>query len=593
MVSQITLGNIGSQNGRTVLTGGQSGLDVEGLVKALTDAKRLPAVRLEDKNKTIDAQKSALTDLQSLLTRFRSAVDSLRNPPGVQNASKNIFEYRTTTTSLSGYVEVAAQPGANIQSFSVDSITALAKETKQQTATTFLAPDANSPIVAAMGDATAGQFSAGTFNLRVLDGGADASITLAAGDSLSTVVNKFNAVKDRTGIQANLIKVASGTPDSTYTITFTATKTGLTAAFDLGDIATVTNDPDGVLADVGFNTTQPANNAEFSVDGVAVERESNVVDDLIDGLTFTLKQPLSALTPVTVSVKPDTEIVTNAINAFADVYNELRVFAAKQNEVGDDGLPTEDAVLYGNQTLRAIASSITDYATSLVNGLSATAPSGLADIGVGFDDFAGDDDNPQTRNIITINAEKLASALSANFDAVRDVFEFSFTSDNSNLLLFKRTNALNATDATLNIDITGGNYSATVGGNVYGLDVTMINASSYSIKGQAGTPLEGMEFVYGSGADAVVTINMTQGIADKLYNDLDKALASDGTVLNSLNTLQDQEDRNTKEITKIDDYIEGYRDRLLDQYSTLEAALSKANNLLSLLDAQANARNNQ
>ncbi len=593
MVSQISFGNISQQGGKTVITGSQSGLDIEGLVKALTEAKRLPAVRLETKNETLNKQKEALTSLQSLLTRFRAAVDTLRNPPGVQNASKNIFEYRAATTSLSGYVDVKVQPGANLQTFTIDEISALAKETKQQTATTFLAPTANSPIVAASGDATAGRFSAGTINLRVLDGGADAAVTLAENDSLQTVVNKFNAVKDRTGMQANLVKVAGGTPDSTYTITFTGTKTGLTGGFDLGSATTVTSDPDGVLTQLGFTTTQSAQNAQFVIDGVAVNRESNVVNDLVDGLTFTLKQPLSTLTPVAVNIIADTELATNAINAFADVYNEFKLFASSQNMTGDDGLPTEDAILYGNATLRAINDSLTSVATSIVGGLQALAPQTLSDIGIGFDDFAGDEDNPMTRNIITINAEKLTASLAANFEGVRDVFEFGFISDNSNLLMFKRSNDLTANSAILNIDITNGVYTADIGGSIYNLDVTAVNASSYAIKGQVGTPLEGMEFVYGSNTNAVINITMTQGIGDKIYNELDRALAADGSVINAIDGLQAQEDRNEKEITKIDDFIEGYRDRLLELYSALEAALSKSNQLLSLLDAQANARNNQ
>lgn len=593
MVSQITLGNFSQQNGRTVLAGSSSGIDTEGLIKALTEAKRIPATKLEDKNKKLSAQQEALTKLQSLLTRFRTAVDTLRNPPGVQNAAKNIFEYRTATTSLPGYVDVKVQPGANQQTLSINSITQLAKETKQQTATTFLAPNANSSVVAALGDATAGKFSAGTLNLRVLDGGAPAAVTLAENDSLQTVVNKFNAVKDRTGIQANLVKVSSGTPDSTYTITFTSTKTGLTGAFDLASPTTVTSDPDGVLAQLGFNTTQSAQNAEFVLEGVPVIRESNVVDDLIDGLTFTLKQPLPALTPVTISVVPDTEIATNAINAFADVYNELRVFSATQNLTGDDGLPLEDSVLFGNSTLRNISDSAVSIATSLVNGLAANSPSGLSALGVNFDDFAGDDENPATRNIIVINAEKLANSLATNFDAVRDVFEFNFTTDNSNLVVFKRSNAMTATSAVLNIDRTNGVYTANVGGTIYNLDFSDINATSITLKGQKGTPLEGLELVYGSMADSTVNVTFSQGIADKLYNDLDKAVAADGLLTTAIDGLAAQEDRNEKEIVKIDSFIEGYKNRLLDQYSKLEAALSKANNLLSLLDAQASARDSQ
>jgi flagellar capping protein FliD len=45
-------------------------------------------------------------------------------------------------------------------------------------------------------------------------------------------------------------------------------------------------------------------------------------------------------------------------------------------------------------------------------------------------------------------------------------------------------------------------------------------------------------------------------------------------------------------VTRIDDQILTYRDQLLEKFSALEAAISTANQLLLLLDAQSNAQNN-
>jgi len=590
MVSQITLGNVTQQNGRTVISGSQSGIDTEGLIKALSDAKRLPAVKLETTNTNLATKKTALTDLKALLTRFKTATDTLRNPPGVQNASANIFQYRTATVSsvlgAANYLSATVQPGVNSQNMTVNSITYLAQETKQESGV-LLAPDLNTPVVAANGDATAGTLSAGTFSLRGLNGGADSNITLTETDSLSQVAAKFNAVKGNTGIQATVVKVSSGTPDSSYKLVFTGTQTGLSGDFDMADAGTVTSDPDGVLSQLGFTTNQSAGNAEFQLDGVTITRETNVVTDLVDGVTFTLKQPYTSATPATISIVPDTEIVTNAINQMADVYNELRLFIAKQNEVGDDGLPTEEAVLASNPTLRNIATSITDQITSMVNSITGNNPKSLTEIGIGFQNYDGDSDNPATKNIIVIDATKLASALASNFDGVRNVFEFNLTSTNPNLSVYSRSNAVTASSFTLDVSITNGTY--TVGGTD-AFEGSDISAGVKLLTGKAGTPYEGLQFIYASTSDASMDINITQGIGDRLYNSLNSVLAVDGTLATDLAQIEEQTQRNETEITKIDASIETYRNQLLDTYSRLEAALTQANQLLSLLDAQASAR---
>lgn len=69
MVTQIQLGNFYTSNGRTVSGGvSGSGVDTEGMIKALTDARRLPAVSFENRVKTNDAKTKALGEFQTLLT---------------------------------------------------------------------------------------------------------------------------------------------------------------------------------------------------------------------------------------------------------------------------------------------------------------------------------------------------------------------------------------------------------------------------------------------------------------------------------------------------------------------------------------------
>lgn len=603
MVTQISFGNLGQQNGRTTINGSQSGIDTEALIKALSDAKRLPAVRLETKNETLASQKTALASLQSLLTRFKSAVESLRNPPGVDTASKNIFEYRKASLSTnnglnaSNYVSVTTLPGAPIQNFTINDIEQLAQETKQETGL-FLLPDTTTAsAVTANGAPEAGKFAAGTFSLRALDGGTPIDITLNEGESLQSVVNKFNNVKGSTGIQANIIKVASGTPNNSYEIIFTATKTGLDAGFDLENPTTVVADASGVLGQIAFNTTQPARNAKFTLDGVPLERATNSMSDVISGMTFSLKQATPVDTTISIAVEPDREIVQNAVMQFVDVYNEFRLFASTQQELGTDGLPTEDAVLANNGALRAAITSVGTEVTRVINGITGSNPSRLVDVGVNFDNFAGDDENPATKNIMTVDTDKLAAALAANFEGVRGLFEYQMTADNPNLVTFSRTNDLNVTSFVLTINRTTNTYQATFdngnGPNTVDLDYAVSPDGGIGLKGKAGTALAGLQLIYAVDGDATINVNITQGFGDRLFNALEGfANPTTGTLGNAIKEIDSQTERNVKEIAKIDDFLVGYRERLINQYAQLESALTRSNQLLALLGAQADARNN-
>jgi flagellar hook-associated protein 2 len=601
-VTSITLGNAYQSNGKTVIGGSQSQIDTKALIDSLAAAKRAPADKLETTNKAIDGKTAAYTTLQGILTRFQTAADALRNPPGVANASANIFQYRTASVTSTGsnpaanYLAVTVEPGAANQNFTITSIGQLAAATKQDTNDVFTLADTTSQsVVTASGVHTAGLFAAGTFTLRNVTGGAPVSITLAEGDSLQSVVNKFNAMKDSTGIQANILKVATGTGTSDYKIVYTATKTGETYGFDLGAAGTVLTDTDGALSGINFHTSQPAKNATMTIDGVPIERESNSIDDLIAGVTFNLKATMTDGTKLNASIQPDTDIVKNAITSFADVYNEFRLFAAKQSEVGDDGVYLDTAVLANETEMRNMISQVSSVMTSVINGITGGEPERLADVGINFSNFAGDETNPATKNIITVDTDKLDSALNSDFTGVQELFEFTLDSDNPALTVFKRTNQLAVSNFQLVLDRTNNSYQAVytdgTGTHTIDVDATALG-TGLSISGKKGTVLDGLQLIFASPAtSATINVNISQGFGDQVYNLMDNVLnTTDGTLTRVMKSFADQKSRNTAEITKIDDRIVAYRDQLTNQYATLEAALTKANNLIALLDAQSAAR---
>ena len=442
MVTQITLGNFFTANGRSILTGGASGLDIETLVNGLAEAKAAPARVIEDKIDADAEVSSALTEFQQLLTRFQTASDTLRNPPTLTNFSNNAFAYTTaslssnTAVAASTYVSVTSSPGTIPQNLGITYITSLASETKQATGT-FTVASADTAGIVIDGTPAAGQFKAGSFT--IVNG--SKTITLTASDTLNTIAQKFNAVSDDTGISATVIQVSSGS----YILSFSATETGTANAFDLTSPTYVT-DATGVLSQVTITTTNTATNAVFRLDGTTITRSSNSISDVISGLTINLLQvtpdnpasPPATPTTISVSIRPDTTVAQASIESFVDAYNDLRLFFAQQTETSADGTYKSTAILANNSLFRQTINAITSQVGALVSGLAAGQPTSLADIGMVFDYQPATSTTPRVENILNLDTADLASALSTNFSGVANVFQFKMTADNSSLLVTER-----------------------------------------------------------------------------------------------------------------------------------------------------------
>lgn len=578
MVTSINLGNISEQNGKTVVTGSSSGgLDTKALLEALTAAKRLPAVQLEERIDLNTKKTAAFSELQQLLTSFKDASNFLRNAPGVANQSTNIFEYRGATitndgpTPGSNYLSVTAGPGADVSSYSV-TVDQLATFNTKITNTFALADTNTASAVGGGGE----PFTSGAFTV----GSAGVNVTLDDGDTLEQVVDKINAVKNQSKVTASIIQVSPGN----YRLSLKTTETG--AALNYASPATT----------VGYAIETDAVDAQMTIDGTTITRSNNSISDVVDGLTFNLLAQSPVADTLSVNVNADTELVKEAIYAFVNSYNDLRIFAAKQSETGPDGLPTEDALLGSNSTMKTVLQRVATEISTVVDGIGAGMLKRLSDVGIELDDYPGDAETPEVKNILTIDDAKLSSAISSKFEEVRDLFEFDYTSDDPDLVVFQRTNSLNATSVSLNIDQTNGIYEASYdnggGMQTVQLDMTPVSGGGgIVLRGQQGTALEGLVLIYNNTGDATVQLDMTQGIGDRVYNTLDSVLKPDvGAVSVELKAITENSSRMQTEIERIDAAIERYRESLLLKFSALESAIASANILLQSLSAQANAR---
>ncbi|MBY0354897.1 MAG: flagellar filament capping protein FliD [Rickettsiales bacterium] len=583
MVTEIRLGNLFTSGGKNVITGGASGIDIEGLVKGLTEARAQPAVALQDKIDNNTKRTSAVSELKKLVEDFKDAANFLRNPPGVQNASANVFRFRqaevTANSGVSGslYLNVTAEPGAPVGDYAIK-VDSLATR-NIQTTDTFIATGLSDDFVGEPGSA---------INAGILTVGAGAratAVTLANGDSLNDIISKVNAVRTRSGVEASLLQINS----TEYRISFKSIDTGTNQNYNLA-----TSSP-GIF-NVPFAVQNNAVDAQLTIDGTTITRQNNSIDDLIDGLTFNLVATTPVATTLDVSVESDRELAKSGITNFVDAYNAFKLFASRQTELGSDGRPLETSILASKSVLTTPLNNIGSEIAKSVEGLAAADPKALADIGITFADFPGDDETPFTRNILQIDEEKLESALQSDFDSVRRIFEFEVTSNDPNVSVFSRTNALSVSNFTLNVNTGTNTFQATYtqGGISTTVNLTKTDlGGTISLSGQSGTALQGLVLLYTGSGNTTANVNISQGLGDRLYNTADNLLRDQtGIISATLQQITDESSRYEEEITKINDSVERYRESLLAKYSQLEQTISQINTLLQSLDANTNAQNN-
>jgi flagellar hook-associated protein 2 len=568
--SSIGFGNLRTDGSTVRLFGTSSGIETDRLVDALVEAKRLPAVRIEKRIAQNEAKIAALNELRGLLRGIRDAVAGLRNPPGILGIDGNLFEKKDvffssdTTTRPNELVGVGAANRAQPGTFRL---------VVERLATAHrIAADPVASRDQTLADAfNGGAGFSGTFSLG-LAGGPTAEITVDGSMDLDDLAAAIDAKSGTTGVQARVLKVS----DTDYRLVLTAAETG--RAIELAHVSG-DNVPDLVGLTTGggsfANVLQVAQSARVRIDGVAIERSSNLIDDAVAGVTLNLFRADPATT-VTVEVQRSAASVREKITAFVEAWNAFRDFLARQSQISDSGEVSKDAVLFGDSTLRAVAGTLGGIVTSDVAGLDPGALSSLAAIGIRLD----------PNNRLTIDDKRLDDALLGKPDQVRRLFEFTFESSSPDLRVFSRTNALADTRFTVDIvdaDGDGVIESATIDG-------VAADVSGGRIRGRAGTPYEGLTLLWAGRGSTSIGVTATQGIADRLYNAVEAMLDDiDGTVTRAAGRLSADNERHRADIARIDERVERFRRSLIDRFAALERTLSMLDTLLGQVRAQAQA----
>lgn len=560
MADTLSVGSLSLSNGATRLTGTSSNLDTEALVAAAYQAKRQPAVRLEQRVARNEARAAAWTELRGLLEELKDSVAGLRNPPGLLGASENLFEAKQAFVTGSGTEAADGLVGVSVENSATVGVFTLEVE-RLATANKLMARS-----VGAAGQTLAEAWNGGTAFDGTLElglaGGTKATIAVRGDMSADDLRAAINAVAARTGVAASIVGVSA----DERRLVLTATEAG--GVIELADTG-------GVGGLMAATTLQAAQTARLSIDGIPLERTTNRIDDALPGVTLDLFRAEPG-TPLTVKVEPSLAAAKEQLLGFVSAYNAVREFVARQGTVDANGNLAEDAVLFGDRTLRALTQKLGDLVGSSVPGLDAGALSTLRDVGITLE--AG--------GRLKVDEATLDSRLLGRLDEVRRVFEFSASASSSGLAVYARANGLSDLAFTVEVSDADGDgrpEAATLDGVAAIVDGGMI-------QGAPGTPYAGLKLIWSGRGSASIDLAVSPGLADQLYNALDTALdQGDGPLQRSADELAAANRDAAVRIAQIEDRASRARELLIQRLSAMESALSLANTMLTQLRAQMDA----
>jgi flagellar hook-associated protein 2 len=372
-------GNLSNSNGLLQITGLASGLDTNTIVNELMSVASQPMIHLQNEQTGLQALNTQLTSLQTTFSGVATDAEALGSP--------SLFATQQTVTSGNpAIVSGTTGQGAGVGAYEV-SVTQLANSAQR----TF---NWTSP-------AAAGQVT--------IDGH---QTSVSAGESIGAFVNSINSDPHATVYAA---QTSSGV------LVLSNRATG-----DTGTNFIQVAGASGILAEQ-TSLAKEGQNALFSVDGQSGSAMSNTVTNAIPGVSLTLGGLTTTSGPVTVTVgspAANTTAITNAVNQFVKDYNAMiDTVHAQLTQAPVAGQPST-GVLYNDQGMQDLLTSMRQSIYSPVGGLTGSLTS-LGAIGISTGAASGSSSPSQSaiQGKLTVDPNALAQAVQSDPAGVRSLLQ--------------------------------------------------------------------------------------------------------------------------------------------------------------------------
>lgn len=522
-----------------------SGIDTDGLVTKLTAAQK---AALEDgitaRQTANAAQISAAGSLASDMTSFSSSLATLIS------GGTLMTQPVSSNATVAGAV---AQAGSRIGNLAATlSVSALAKA--QTIESQPIDPRAS--------------FASGSVSITTAGG---AAISLVAGrdfSDLASLVSAINAGTATTGITAGTVADGSGTHLVLKGATGTAKAFSVAAD---GDAAGFAYDPQadgGAAADVatgqGMQRLQAAQDAAFTIDGVAYTRGTNSVTDALAGVTLTLAAPGTT----TLTAKRPGDAIAQAVSDFVAAYNTLKSEIVTATAAATAS--TDAGALRGNQTIRDMQRRLAQITTTpLIASGSVTT---LAEVGV----RTGQD------GTLSVDTTMLNKMVAAYPDDVEAMFNPAQSSSSASVSITSKLGTVAAGVYSLS-GLTPARNGAAAQGSIDGVAAS---GSGATLTAAAGSPAAGLSLTLSADAPSSATLRVDLGLGGALALVTQALAGAKGSITSLQSRLKTQASTLADQLADAEKKLTVYHDRLVTQFSAMNTRVSSYKATQSYLTQQ-------
>lgn len=548
-----------SSQSKIVFSGLGSGTDFESIIDATVEVEKFRINRLTVWKETWQNKVDTFQELNTLMLSLKTAMEGMDSMAEflVKSASPSDTSVLTASASSSA---LAASHTIQVNQLAQNDI--------------WVGSHAFSSTTATVNNSGSAQTFAYTY------GSTNVSVEVGAGTTLQGLVNAINSDPDNPGVRAQAIKVADGD----YRLQVWGMDLGANYQFSVGGGTTVSN-----VKAADMSETQNAQNSQVKVDGFPsaagswIERSSNTLSDVIEGLTLNLKS--TGTTNVTTDV--DKEAVKENVRTFVDKINEVRKYIL---DITKFNSTTETAsVLTGNYGVQLISTRLKELVAGKGTGFDYNDDtiSVLAQIGITTDAI----EDSVTRGLLMLDEEILDEALAANPDALAQLISADYVgaSNSSDFDYYSHIDNLTKAGTyavAYTVDGSGNITGATINGHSVTVDNTTHEITGKHGYDEGGLVIQVTNLTAGTYAGEV---RLKQGKAGELAESLKDLTSSTSGPLHILEeNYQDIMDNIDKKIEREEVRITALEEHLRERYARLEAVLGNYNNLSNSLSNQIN-----
>jgi flagellar hook-associated protein 2 len=511
-----------------------SNLDTQDIINKMVSLEAR-SMDLVEAKKQIEQQKLAsFQELKNRLQTFKSVVTKL-NTESRFIVNKSVFSNSSHSDS-NKVVDVTTTSSASSGTYSLI-VNNLATESK---------------LITSGYAETTTSIASGTVTI-VIGSSASSTVTI---DSTNNTLDGLRLAINNLGLDIKASFLNDGDATNPYRLLISGTQTGSS-----GTVTMSTNITSGSVT-MGFDTTQTAQDASLSLDGVSITKSSNTITDVITGAALKLQSAGSGA----ISLSTDTEAITTKVSDFVDEYNDLSLFLGEQLAL--DSETEQTGVLFGNFAVQNLQQILRSSISSKITGISGDYTY-LSQIGI----------TTQSDGTLILDTDDLSDALVDDIENVSQLFSSNGTVTNSSLAYVGFTS--DTEPGVYDIRVTSGASTFVQLSNSGASTFVTTSGSGNFYAGSSGDS-NGLNFRISSltpGNYGQITLSI--GVAEILNRELKNLVDSslNGPLVTELDTIKET----------VDDFNETLLDqaeRLLEFEETLKARFTNLEITLGRLNAQ-------